>query len=203
MKPFLPLLAAAGLAIGAMASVAHADDNWVLRFGAHVVDPKSNTGRLAGMKSRIDSDVKPTFSLEYMFTPNWGLDVLGALPFKHEVKLDSQKAATTKQLPPTVGVNYHFAPDAEVSPFLGVGLNYTYFYNTKGRGLLQGSKVKIDNSWGVAGHAGLDFKLSPQWILTADVRYMDIKSNVHVDSEKVGKVKIDPWAYGLSFGYHF
>ncbi|WP_049623444.1 OmpW/AlkL family protein [Frateuria defendens] len=203
MKPLLPLLVAVGLAAGAVSASAHADDNWVLRFGAHVVDPKSDNGRLAGMKSRIDSDVKPSISLEYLITPNWGVDVLGALPFKHEVKLAGQKAATTKQLPPTLGINYHFLPNAEVSPFVGVGLNYTYFYDTKGRGLLEGARVKVDNSWGAAAHAGVDFKLSPKWLITADVRYIDIEGDVRVNGAKVGKAKVDPWVYGLSVGYRF
>jgi outer membrane protein len=175
----------------------------VLRFGAHVVDPKSHNGQLAGLKSSIDTDVKPSISLEYMFTPNWGVDVLGALPFKHEVKLAGQKAATTKQLPPTIGVNYHFLPEATVSPFLGLGVNYTYFYDTKGRGPLDGARVKIDNSWGVAAHAGLDVKLSQRWLLTADVRWIDIESDVHVNGAKVGKARVNPLVYGLSFGYRF
>lgn len=198
----LPLLAAAGLAV---LPAAHAtdDDAWVLRFGAHVVNPKSDNGHLAGMKASVDSDVKPSISLEYMITPNWGVDVLGALPFKHEVKLNGQKAATTKQLPPTLGVNYHFLPDATVSPFVGAGVNYTRFFDTKGRDLLDGAHVKIDNSWGAAAHAGIDVKLAPQWIFTADVRWVDIESDVRVNGAKVGKAKIDPWVYGVSFGYRF
>lgn len=200
-KLLLPLLLAAGLA--ALPAAHAADDAWVLRFGAHVVDPKSDNGRLAGLKTSIDSDIKPSISLEYLITPNWGVDVLGALPFKHEVKLAGQKAATTKQLPPTLGVNYHFLPDAKVSPFVGVGLNYTRFFDSKGRGLLDGARVKIDDSWGAAAHAGLDVQLAPKWIFTADVRWIDIESDVRVNGARVGKAKVDPWVYGLSFGYRF
>jgi outer membrane protein len=199
----LRTLAVAAIGCAALPAVHAADDHWVVRFGAHVVDPKSDTGRLAGMKSDIDSDVKPSASLEYMFTPNWGVDALAALPFKHEVKLNGQKAATTKHLPPTFGVNYHFMPDAQVSPFVGVGLNYTYFFDSYGRGILKGAKVKIDDSWGAAAHAGLDVKLSDKWIFTADVRWIDIESDVKVNGAKVGKAKVDPWVYGVSFGYRF
>lgn len=203
MKAALPLLIAATLAVGAV-SAAHANDNnWVVRFGAHVVNPKSDNGHLAGMRASIDNSTRPTASIEYLFTPNWGVEALVAVPFSHEVKLDGHKAASTKQLPPVFGVNYHFLPDAKVSPFIGAGINYTYFFDTKGKDLLQGHRVSIDNSWGAAAHAGVDITLSPRWLLTADVRWIDIKGDVHVDGTKVGTAKINPWVYGLSFGYRF
>lgn len=203
MKAAFPLLIAATLAIGAV-STAHADDNdWVVRFGAHVVNPQSDNGHLAGMQASIDSSTRPTASIEYLITPNWGVEALAAVPFEHEVKLDGQKAASTKQLPPVIGVNYHFLPDAKVSPFVGAGINYTYFFDSKGKGPLQGDRVGIDNSWGAAAHAGVDIALSPRWLLTADVRWIDIKGDVHVDGSTVGAAKVDPWVYGLSFGYRF
>lgn len=203
MKTALLLLGSL-LAIGPT-TAAHADenDNWVVRFGAHVVDPQSDNGRLAGMKASIGSDTKPTGSIEYLFTPNWGVEALAALPFRHEVKLDGQRAATTRQLPPVIGVNYHFLPDAEVSPFVGLGLNYTYFFDTKGRGLLQGARVSADDSWSAAAHAGIDVKLSRNWLFTADVRWIDIRSDIHVNGANVGTARIDPWVYGLSVGYRF
>lgn len=184
-------------------ALANGSGDWVLRFGAHTVNPKSDNGQLAGMKASIDSDTRPTVSLEYMVTPAWGVEVLAAVPFKHEIKLDGQKAASTRQLPPVIGVNYHFLPDARVSPFLGAGINYTRFFDARGEGLLQGAKVKIDSSWGAAAHAGVDITLAPRWSLTADVRWIDIESDVHVNDAKVGRAKVSPLAYGLSFGYRF
>lgn len=205
MKVLLPLVIAAALGTVA-APAAHADsnDNWVVRFGAHAVDPKSNTGNLAGARSTTSTSVRPTGSIEYMITPNLGVDLLAAWPFQHDVKLSGVgKVAQTKQLPPTLGINYHFLPDSQVSPFVGVGVNYTNFFDTKGTGALKGASVSIDNSWGVAAHAGIDVKLSPKWIFTADLRWVDIESDVHVNGTKVGTAKIDPIVYGVSLGYRF
>ena len=203
MKPLLCVLIAAALAVGAVSYARATDDTWVVHLGAHVVDPKSDNGHLAGMKTSIGSDTKPTISVEYLLTPSWSLDLLAAVPFRHDVRLDGVTAASTKQLPPTLGVNYHFMPDAAVSPFIGAGINYTYFFSTKGQGPLQGAHVKIDNSWGAAAHAGIDVQLSPQWLLTADVRWIGISGDVHVNGVKEGTAKVDPLVYGLSFGYRF
>ena len=206
MKTLLPLSLALALSL---APTVHATDtdsangNWVIRFGAHVVDPKNDNGRLAGMNATISSNARPTASIEYMLTPAVGVDALAAIPFRHEVRLDGSKAATTRQLPPTFGINYHFLAGQPISPFVGAGFNYTRFFSTRGEGILQGAHVKIDNSWGAAAHAGVDFQFSRAWMITADVRWISIHGNVHVNGVNVGKASVDPWVYGVSAGYRF
>lgn len=207
MKTLPLLILAFPLAMG-VASAAHAvdsatDDHWVVRVGAHVVDPQSNNGTLAGMRTTISKDTKPTESIEYMLTPAIGIDALAAIPFRHEVRLNGYKAASTKQLPPVIGVNYHFLRDQPISPFVGVGVNFTRFFSSRGEGVLSGDHVSIANSWGAAAHAGIDIALSPRWLVMADLRWIDIRSDVHVNGVNVGKAKVDPLAYGLSVGYRF
>ena len=202
----LPATLAAALALAGVGS-AHAADagNWVIKVGAHVVDPKSNNGTLAdgAFKATIGNDVKPTISAEYMFTPNVGLEVLGALPFKHTLKLNGVKAGTFEQLPPTVSLQYHFNPNGTVSPFVGVGLNYTMVFNEKTYGPLAGTKLSVGNSFGVAAHAGLDFKINDAWLFTVDARWMNIDATAKVNGASVGKVHVDPMVYGVAVGYRF
>ncbi len=185
------------------ASAQDADGPWVLRVGAHEVEPTSSNGYLAGAKTSIGSSTRPTFSIEYMLTPQLGFEALAALPFKHTLRLNGQRAATVKQLPPVIGVNYHFLAGAAVSPFVGLGVNYTHFYDANGVGPLSGAHVVAKDSWGAAAHGGIDFRLSERWVLTADVRWMDISSRVHVDGAYVGTAKVNPFAYGLSVGWRF
>ena len=203
MKALLPLalLAAAG---ALAAPVVHADDAWVVRIGGAVVAPKDNNGTLAGARADVSSSTRPTIDLEYLITPNWGVDVLGATPFLHDVALKGLgTVARTKQLPPTMGVNYHFMPNAAWSPFVGLGINYTNFFDTHATGALYGNSVSIANSWGVAARAGFDLKISDKWIATVDVRWANIESDVKVDNSKVGTAKIDPIVFGASIGYRF
>jgi outer membrane protein len=208
MKFSKPLAAAAVMAALCLPAAHAADDvsannSWVVRLGATAVVPKSNNGSLAGMQANVSGDLKPSASLEYLVTPNWGVELLAAVPFSHNVRLDGTQAARTHELPPTLGVNYHFMPDRVISPFVGVGLNYTLFYDTRGMGPLRHTDVKIDNSWGAAAHAGFDYNFYPNWVFTADVRWIDISSDVHVNGSNVGQTTINPLVYGLSFGYRF
>jgi outer membrane protein len=192
---------AAALLLAAPIAAQAADTPWTLHFGAHVVDPKSDTGQLAGMSSSISKSTRPTFSVEYRFAPGWTAELLAALPFQHEVRLDGTRAVSVKQLPPTLGVNYHFMEGSTVSPFIGAGVNYTWFFDKKGRNALDGARVQLQNSWGAAGHVGVDIRLDERWLFTVDARYMDIDTKVKVNGARVGTAHVDPWVYGVSFGY--
>lgn len=176
---------------------------WIVHVGAHVVDPTSNSGDLAGLSASTTRSMRPSVSVEYLLAPAWRIEVLAALPFKHDVRLDGQRAVSVKQLPPVVGVNYHFLAGRAVSPFLGVGINYTHFFDAKGHNALDGTTVGLGDSWGVAWHGGVDIALDARWTVTVDARWMDIDSRVKVDGARVGTAHVDPWVYGVSVGYRF
>ncbi|MBO9661514.1 OmpW family outer membrane protein [Dokdonella sp.] len=199
------IVLASSLAVFAGGAQATEAGDWVVKLGAHQVSPKSNNGRLANgaLKADVGDDARPTVSLEYFFTPNWGFEVLAALPFEHEVKLNGARAASVKHLPPTLSVQYHFMPGAQVSPFIGVGLNYTRFFSIKEKGPLAGANLDLGDSWGGAVHAGVDVKIDERWSFMADVRWISIETDAKVNGAKVGTVKIDPWVYGVAVGYRF
>lgn len=199
-----------GIALGAallFGAAAHAEDagNWVVKVGAHNVDPQSDNGKLAKGTLAVDvgSSAGLTVTAERMMTPNWGIEVLAALPFEHDVKLNGAKAATVKHLPPTFSLQYHFMQDNTFSPFVGVGINYTTFFDEKTTGPLTGAKLNLTDTWGPAAHAGVDFRLNDRWLVTVDARWMKIDPDAKVNGAKVGTVHIDPLVYGFAIGYRF
>ncbi len=199
-----PLLAAA-LAVALLApGIASANDTWFVRAGVANVDPKSNSGTLAGtFKASIDSDIKPTVAFGYYLNDNVAIELLAALPFKHEVSLDGAGAVDFTHLPPTVSLQYYFAPDAAVNPFVGAGVNYTWTYDEKTQGPIAGTKVGIENSWGLAAQAGLLFKAGKNWDIVADVRYIDINAKVKLNGADIGTVDVNPLVYGVSVNFRF
>jgi len=205
MKALTILVAVTVLSCTAIRAYAEDVDPWVLRVGVHTVDPKSNNGTLASgaLKADVGSDTKPTIALEYMLTHEWGIDVLAAIPFEHDINLNGARAGTTKQLPPTVSVQYHFNSSGKVSPFVGLGLNYTLFFSEHPTGPLAGTRLSLGDSLGPAAHVGIDFQLSPRWLFTVDARWIKIGTDVKVNGTKVGSVDIDPFVYGVAVGYRF
>ena len=200
-----PIIFAVCMALSTEAAFAEEAESWVVKVGAHVVDPKSDNGNLAGgtLHATIGSDVKPTVTAEYMIDPSWGIEILASLPFQHDVSLNGTTAASVKHLPPTVGLQYHFSVTDNISPFVGLGINYTFFMSEHGRGNLAGDRINLDNSLGPAVHVGVDFNLNKRWCLSVDARWIRISSDVSVNGTKVGTVHIDPLAYGFAVGYKF
>lgn len=177
-----------------------ADTPWLARAGVSYIVPTSDPGDILPGTIDIDSDPGLTFNVAYFFTPHLAIDVLGGLPFEHDIKLNGDKVGKTKQLPPIVSLQYHFAPDAQIRPFVGIGLNYTYFYDEE---LDNGAKLELSDSWGAAFQVGLDVAIDEHWSLGGDVRYAKIDSDVKINGNKVGSVDVDPTVYSLNLGYRF
>ena len=196
-------LALAGLATPALAQSA---GDWTLGVGVHQVNPKSGNGALAGgtLAVDVDSDVKPTITFEYFVRENLGIEVLAALPFKHDIAIDGLgTVGSTRHLPPTVSLQYHFNSAGTVSPFLGAGINYTTFFSEEGKGALAGDRLELDDSWGLAAHAGLDFKIGERGAVRVDVRWADIDTEVSLNGARLGSANIDPLVYGAAYVWKF
>lgn len=205
-KIILSCALAAAVAAVATPALAQSKGDWTLGVGVHQVNPKSDNGKLAGgtLAVDVDSDVKPTITGEYFIADNVGIEVLAALPFKHDINIDGLgRVGSAKHLPPVVSIQYHFNSKGKVSPFVGAGINYTTFFSEDTTGALAGSKLKLEDSWGLAAHAGLDFKVADKSSIRVDLRWIDIDSKVKLDGEKIGTVNIDPLVYGVAYVHQF
>lgn len=188
------------LLVGAPSAAAVEQGDWLVRVGAHSINPKSNNHDVV----EVDSATMLTFNGTYLFRPNWGVELLAALPFTHDIDLVSGgKVATTKHLPPTLSLQYHFMPDSAIRPYVGLGLNVTLFFDEGTSGALAGSDLSLGTSVGIAYQAGVDFDLNERWYLNVDARHMDIETEAKLDGVSLGDVAIDPWLFGVSLGYRF
>ncbi|MDL5366720.1 OmpW family outer membrane protein [Xanthomonas sp. NCPPB 2654] len=209
MRKTSPLLLsglAAALSLCALPALAQSQGDWTVGIGAHQVNPKSDNGKLAGgtLPLSIGSDIKPTVTFEYFVRQDLGIEVLAALPFKHDIDVKGVgKVGSTKHLPPVVSLQYHFNSAGKVSPFVGAGINYTTFFSEDTSGALAGTKLKLEDSWGLAAHVGVDFALTDTSALRVDLRWADIDSKVKVDGASMGTAQIDPLVYGLAYVMKF
>ncbi|AOB29475.1 hypothetical protein AKI39_00505 [Bordetella sp. H567] len=201
----LAVLLAAGA--HALPAQAHEAGDVLFKVGATQVRPKSGNGSVLDGSVDVDvgNSVRPSFTLTYMATRHVGIELLGAWPFEHDIRGSGGlgKIGSTKQLPPTLSLQWHFLPDSTVQPYVGVGVNYTHFFDTKSEGAISGSDLELQDSWGVAAQLGVDVKLSERWFMTADLRYIDISSKVKLDGQRIGTAHIDPWVATVGVGYRF
>ena len=174
--------------------------DWIWRVGVHNVRPKSDNHDVVN----VDTGASLTFNGTYIFAPHWGVELLAAMPFAHDINLNGGgKVAETKQLPPTLSLQYHFNPNGSWRPYVGAGLNYTLFFNEKTVGALAGNELELDPSWGLATQLGLDVELGSNWFANVDARWFDIDSDATLNGTRLGTVEIDPYAFGLAIGRRF
>ncbi|AZV77584.1 OmpW family protein [Parasedimentitalea marina] len=180
-------------------AIAQSQGDWTFGVGVANVNPKSDNGILAGSATSIGDDTQLSLTVEYFIRDNLGIELLAATPFEHDITIGGAFAGTTRQLPPTLSVNYHVPTNGKIKPFFGVGLNYTTFFEeSSALGVLA-----LEDSWGYAVQAGADWQVSDRGAMRLNVRYMDIDSNATLDGVSIGTAEIDPIVIGLSYVHQF
>jgi len=199
-KTLTALTLTTALAALASPALAQSKGDFTLGFGLGWVNPTDSFSTTVPGQLRADEDIRPTLTFEYFVADNLGIEVLAAAPFEHKVELQGAgDVVALKHLPPTVSLQYHIPTGGVVTPFVGAGINYTTFWDENGIGALAGTPVSLDDSWGIALHAGVDFKVSDRGAVRADVRWINIETDATVGGAPIGKVKIDPVVVGVSY----
>lgn len=217
-------LSASLLALAVAAPMANAFEagDIIVRAGAITVDPHEDSDTLElngaplGGKATLDSDTQLGLNFAYMLTNNVGIELLAATPFEHEVGVKGLggldgKLGDIKHLPPTLSVIYYpLASQSVFQPYVGLGLNYTTFFQEDLSSTREGqgfSNLDLDDSFGLSAQIGADFMLSDKVMLNAQVRYIDIDTEATTDLAGAGKVKVDvdvdPMVYMVGLGYKF
>ncbi len=196
------------IALSLFANVAIAQDShhagqWIARAGIGGVFPKSNNLKASVGTIEADDAYSLTLTGVYMLTDNIGLELLASAPWSHDITLDGAKVGNAKQLPPTLSMQWYTPAIGRIHPYLGVGLNWTMFFSESTTGALAGSNLELDDSFGVAVQGGMDWDLSDRWLVNADLRWINIESDVKLDGTKLGNAKINPIVFSLNVGYKF
>lgn len=218
--------AGAALLVGMMlpmtSSYAYEAGDWLVRGKLINVNPNDSSGTISingvdqGSEGvSVEDDTVPALDITYMLTPHWGLEAILGFT-QHTVNgTDSWaflgQVAETKVLPPTLTLQYHFAPHSQIKPYVGVGINYTKFFDEKipSGSLLSrpGDSVELDSSWGLAFQAGFDYALNQDWFINLDLKYIDIDTTARYRNTSAGSVKvstdIDPIIFGIGIGKRF
>jgi outer membrane protein len=226
MKKVLSVALAAALAAGSLAAQAYEKGDFVLRLGAVNVDPDSNSDniKLPGvptLHAEVGDDTQFGIIPMYMVTEKVGIELLAATPFKHDISLHGKgvnlDAASTKHLPPTLTAQwYPRGGESGWQPFLGVGVNYTIFFDEKTtkqfdstlNALIGANDVNLDldNSFGLSAQAGVDIPFAKDWAVSLEVWYIDLQTDATVRTD-VGNVhfntKIDPFVYHVGIAHRF
>ncbi len=178
---------------------------WQLRVRALAVIPQTTNpaGGLAKDVLDIGYSVVPELDITYFFTKNIAVElILGTTPHNVHLK-DAAKTnvGDTWLLPPTLNLQYHFTDFGAFKPYVGAGVNYTFFYGNVSSAAVP--DLKFDNAFGWDLQLGFDYMIDKHWGLNVDVKKMFLSTTAYSGSTKVSPVNIDPWLVGVGVTYKF
>jgi len=135
-----------------------------------------------------------------------GPATLGSVPYNGQV------VSSARWLSPTVLFEYSFFdPAAKLRPYIGVGVNYTAFYDrtstAQGNAASGGpTKLSLTSSVGPAATVGLQYKVTSRWHLYASYSVSRVDTTINADTagfERTTRIHFGPQALVLSGGYSF
>lgn len=228
------LIIAIVAALATAPALAHERGDILVRGGFATVAPNDSSsnvfldgaslGDLATGVS-VEDNTQMSLTATYMVTDNIGVNLLAATPFNHDLNLaggltgvlGSTALGETKHLPPTLTAQYYFGNSSSaIRPYVGAGVNYTVFFEddfSEGYQAAGFSNLNLKNSWGLAAQVGVDYELTENLVLNAEVYYLDIDTTATFDLTNAAlnidnargsvDVDVDPTVFSISLGYRF
>lgn len=178
-------------------------------------DARSPLANVVGGKVGVSDNYVPELDASYFFTPNIAVEAIAGVTY-HDVKLKNSNLASiglstvplgsVRLLPPTITAQYHFLPKSDFNPYVGAGVNYTFFYDQHSGPV--SVSTHYDDALGGALEAGFNYKISGNWYANVDVKKLFLSTNVHIvtalsPAAVIEKVTLDPWLVGVGIGYRF
>lgn len=203
------------------ASAGDSDGTWQVRVGVtgiifddDVKSVKAGGAAIAGADAKINDVVVPTATITYFLTKNWAIE--GVCCTAHiEAKGKGTLAglgeiADAWVLPPIVTLQYRFDRTAGFQPYVGVGAQWIHYWAGKGDNLVGASGVDIDDSFGLALQAGVDYDLGSGWSLNLDVKKAWVDTTVTWKNTSIGPgadikgdLDVNPLWVTAAIGYRF
>ncbi len=160
-----------------------------------------------GGKAAVSNAAMPELDLSYFFTDHIAAELIASSTqhtvSAHNTAIGSTTVGQTWVLPPTLTLQYHFNPHGAFSPYVGAGLNVTFFYDgTPSHAPI--NRLALDTGVGPALQAGIDWNFSGHWFANVDVKQIFVDTTAHINGGAIkAKVSLDPTVVGMGIGYRF
>ena len=160
-----------------------------------------------------------------MLSENWGLNTIVAVPPENDIDtyglepLGVSQLATFKWVPLILAVQYYIPTGTRFEPYVGLGLNYTYFFDEETVDSLDDSlfasdtELEIDPAFGWVAQVGVDYHINNNWTISAAAYYIDLETDAELnitntallggDATLKTSAEVNPMVYMLNIGYKF
>jgi outer membrane protein len=183
------------------ASGIHAGDVLVRLRAISIMPQVRTSDTLSALNVDVNNAIVPEIDFTYMIRDNIGVElILGTS--RHQLTSNLGDLGGVNVLPPTLLLQYHFNHQGQVRPYVGAGVNYTYFYNNGLHAGDQQISVKR-SSFGPALQVGVDVQLTKSVFANVDVKKVWMKTDASLNGASLGTLHIDPLIVGVGVGMKF
>ena len=169
-------------------------------------DTTSSISPIGGQIQATNS-VEPEVDGTYFFTDHWAAELIAATTRHHITATDTAAGKVdvgqVRLLPPTLTLQYHFIPHDTISPYVGAGLNYTWFFDPTVSHVVT-QHVSYENNFGAVLQAGIDYNITGNWYANLDAKHVFLSTTARINGGAVrAAVNLDPTMVGAGIGYRF
>ena len=193
------------------APVGKAAGTFMVRVRAIGVIPLNSSSSITPIGGHVSATAQaaPEVDFSYFLTDNIAFELIAATT-RHNISakdtvVGNVDVGSVWVLPPTLTVQYHFMPKERFSPYLGAGINATFFYGSSASGPTVTS-VSYSNNVGAAIQAGFDYNVSGHWFANFDIKQIFLNTTANINTV-LGPVKantaLNPLVIGAGIGYRF
>jgi len=174
-----------------------------------VIPEDNSSSTTIGGHVNTTAQPAPEVDLSYFFTDNIAAELIAAST-RHNIAATGTAVGyvdvgSAWVLPPTLTLQYHFMPHERFSPYVGAGLNVSFFYDTTPAGPTV-TKFSMDNNVGAALQIGFDYNITGHWFANFDVKQIFLNTTAHINTvlgSVTAKTSLDPLVIGAGIGYRF
>ena len=174
-----------------------------------VIPENNHSSTSIGGTVTANAQAAPELDLSYFFTDSISAELIAAST-QHNLRANNTVVGNVNVgsvwvLPPTVTLQYHFMPHSAFSPYIGAGLNVTWFYATSPATPVV-TKLTLNNTMGPALQIGFDYNVSGPWYLNVDAKQIFINTKARLSTALgpvTAKTGLDPFVVGAGVGYRF
>ncbi len=185
---------------------------FMIRARAIGVIPEDSSSSVSMIGGHVSATAQaaPELDFSYFLTDHIAFELIAAST-RHDIKatgtaLGNVDVGSVWALPPTLTVQYHFMPHSAFSPYLGAGINVTFWYGAS-PALPTVTHFSVGNNVGAALQAGFDYNVTGHWFLNVDVKQLFLNADAHVDALNTVTLKahdaLNPLVVGAGIGYRF
>jgi len=202
---------------------------WAVRLNALSVSPNEGDN-IEGGDLVTSNEFGFEISIKYFLNKNISTE-LSLMNSNHETKIQyfdfdqhRYSIGDVNMVPLQLNFQYHFILN-NFRPYLGAGINYTFFY-TENEDIIGGVHGgEFDSTFGFALQGGITYDISNRWFVNFDIKQMFISTDMttyhgwcgdaaakglkavpcpdYNVEDVVNKVDINPLSIGLGIGYVF